>query len=80
MSDAEIGALRAKLASRPRSDDYRQRRKDIDARGLAYGFAPDVGVEPVTANGVRPNGPRRRGQPRRRAPLPAWRRLCDRLA
>jgi monoterpene epsilon-lactone hydrolase len=53
MSDAEIGALRAKLASRPRSDDYRQRRKDIDARGLAYRLAADVGVEPVTANGVR---------------------------
>ena len=53
MSDAEIGALRAKLASRPRSDDYRQRRKDIDARGLQYGIAPDVGVEPVTANGVK---------------------------
>jgi epsilon-lactone hydrolase len=53
MSDPEIGALRAKLASRPRSDDYRQRRKDIDTRGLQYGLAPDVGVEPVTANGVR---------------------------
>ena len=53
MSDPEIGALRAKLAARPRSDDYRQRRKDIDARGLAYGLPADVGVEPVTANGVR---------------------------
>jgi epsilon-lactone hydrolase len=53
MSNAEIGTLRAKLASRPRSDDYRQRRKDIDARGLAYGLAADVGVEPVTANGVK---------------------------
>ena len=53
MSDVEIGALRAKLASRPRSDDSRQRRKDIDARGLQYALAPDVGVEPVTANGVR---------------------------
>jgi epsilon-lactone hydrolase len=53
MSDSEIGALRAKLAARPRSDDYRQRRKDIDARGLAYGLAADVGVEPVTANGVK---------------------------
>jgi len=52
MSDAEIGALRAKLAERPRSDDYRQRRRDIDARGLTYGLAADVGVEPVTANGV----------------------------
>lgn len=53
MSDAEIGALRAKLASRPRSDDYRRRRKDIDARGLQYGLNADVTVEPVTANGVR---------------------------
>ena len=53
MSDAEIGALRVKLASRPRSDDYRQRRKDIDARGQQYGLAPDVAVEPVSANGVR---------------------------
>jgi monoterpene epsilon-lactone hydrolase len=53
MSDAEIGALRAKLAARPRSDDYRQRRKDIDARGLAYGVPADVEVEPVTAGGVR---------------------------
>ena len=52
MSDAEIGALRAKLTARPRSDDYRQRRKDIDARGLAYGLPADVGVEPVTAGGV----------------------------
>lgn len=53
MGDAEIVALRAKLASRPRSEDYRQRRKDIDARGLQYGPAPDVAVEPVRANGVR---------------------------
>ena len=53
MADAEIVALRAKLAARPRSDDYRQRRRDIDARGLQYGLRPDVAVEPVTANGVR---------------------------
>jgi monoterpene epsilon-lactone hydrolase len=53
MSDDEIKALRAKLANRPRSDDYRQRRKDIDARGLQYSLAPDVVVEPVSANGVR---------------------------
>jgi acetyl esterase/lipase len=53
MRDAEIVALRAKLASRPRSDDYRQRRRDIDARGLEYGVAADVSVEPVSANGVR---------------------------
>lgn len=53
MADQEIVALRAKLASRPRSDDYRQRRRDIDARGLQYGLPPDVKVEPVTAGGVR---------------------------
>ena len=53
MADAEIVALRTKLASRPRSDDYRQRRRDFDARSLEYGTAPDVTVEPVTANGVR---------------------------
>jgi epsilon-lactone hydrolase len=52
MGDSEIAVLRAKLAARPRSDDYRQRRNDIDARGLAYRLAADVGVEPVTANGV----------------------------
>jgi len=52
MSDTEIGALREKLASRVRSDDYRQRRKDMDARGLQYGIARDVTVEPVSANGV----------------------------
>jgi len=53
MGGTEIAALRAKLASRPHSDDYRQRRKDIDARGLQYDLAPDIGVEPVSANGVR---------------------------
>jgi len=53
MSDTEIGALRAKLASRVRSDDYRQRRRDMDAGFLQYGIARDVAVEPVTANGVR---------------------------
>jgi acetyl esterase/lipase len=53
MSDTEIGALRAKLASRVRSDDYQQRRKDMDAGFAQYGIARDVTVEPVTANGVR---------------------------
>ena len=53
MVDAEIVALRAKLATRPRSEDYKQRRKDMDARGLQYGLAHDVSVEPVSANGVR---------------------------
>jgi acetyl esterase/lipase len=53
MSDAEIAALRAKLTSRPRSPDYRQRRKDIDARGLEYGVASDVVVEPVSVGDLR---------------------------
>jgi epsilon-lactone hydrolase len=53
MADAEIVALRAKLARLPRSDDYRQRRREIDTRGLKYALGPDVKVEPVTANGVR---------------------------
>jgi acetyl esterase/lipase len=53
MGDTEIGALRAKLASRQRSDDYRQRRKDMDAAFSQYPVARDVTVEPVTANGVR---------------------------
>src|SRR5438132_7644448 len=53
MNDTEIGALRAKLASRPRSDDYRQRRKDMDAAFSQYGTARDVTVEPAVANGVR---------------------------
>jgi monoterpene epsilon-lactone hydrolase len=53
MSDSEIGALRAKLASRVRSDDYRQRRKDMDAAFSQYPVTGDVTVEPVTANGVR---------------------------
>ena len=53
MADAEIAALRAKLAGRPRSADYRQRRLDLDALGRGYGVAADVSVEPVSANGVR---------------------------
>jgi epsilon-lactone hydrolase len=53
MADQEITALRAKLASRVPSTDLDQRRRDMDARGLAYGMAADVKVEPVTANGVR---------------------------
>jgi monoterpene epsilon-lactone hydrolase len=53
MSDAEIQVLRAKLAARPRSPDYRQRRKDIDARGLEYGVAADVVVEPVSVGDLR---------------------------
>jgi monoterpene epsilon-lactone hydrolase len=53
MSDPQIVALRAKLAARPRSDDYRQRRRDIDQRGREYGLPADVAVEPTSANGVK---------------------------
>jgi epsilon-lactone hydrolase len=53
MADPEIVALRAKLASRPRPTEYRQRRLDLDARGREYGIRADVTVEPLTANGVR---------------------------
>ena len=53
MSDPEIQALRAKLTARPRSPDYRQRRKDIDARGREYGVAADVVVEPVSIGDLR---------------------------
>jgi monoterpene epsilon-lactone hydrolase len=53
MADEEIAALRQKLAGRPRSADYRQRRLDIDARGREYGVPADVSVEPVSAGGVR---------------------------
>jgi epsilon-lactone hydrolase len=52
MSDPDIAAFRAKLASRPVTTDIGERRKNMDARGLAYGLAADVKVETVTANGV----------------------------
>ena len=52
MSDPEITALREQLASRQRSDDYRQMRKDLDALGLAFGHAADVAIEKTVANGV----------------------------
>jgi acetyl esterase/lipase len=53
MADVEIAALRKQFASRPRSPDYRQRRRDMDARGLSYKLPADITVEPVTAHGVR---------------------------
>ena len=42
MSDPEIAALRVQLASRQRSDDYRQMRKDLDALGQAFGQAAEM--------------------------------------
>jgi epsilon-lactone hydrolase len=53
MSDPEIAALREMIAKRVRSDDIAQRRRDIDARGLAYRLPADIKAEPVAANGVR---------------------------
>lgn len=52
MSDPQIAALRAQLANFPRSDDYRQMRKDFDALGLGFGRAADIAIETATANGV----------------------------
>lgn len=50
--DAEIRAIREIIASRPRVSDVAQRRRDIDARGVAFGLASDVKVEKVSAGGV----------------------------
>jgi acetyl esterase/lipase len=52
MADPEIVALRTLIASRPRSTEIAQRRKDIDARGLSFTLPADVKVEKVSANGV----------------------------
>ena len=69
MTDPEIVALRQKLASQPRSPDYRQRRRDFDARSLEYRIAGDVTGEPVTANGVRAEWTSTPGDSRERALL-----------
>ena len=52
MRDPEIAALRQKLAQRVRPTDIGERRKAFDAFVAAYPTAPDIVVEPVTANGV----------------------------
>ncbi|MBX9699354.1 MAG: alpha/beta hydrolase, partial [Acetobacteraceae bacterium] len=52
MPDAEIAAIRALLASRPRPPELAERRRRLDALGSQYGLPGDVTVEPVTANGV----------------------------
>ncbi len=52
MSDPEILALREMIAARPRATDIAQRRRDIDARGLAFGLPADVTVEKLSAGGV----------------------------
>jgi acetyl esterase/lipase len=52
MSDPEILALRELIASRPRTTDIAQRRRDIDARGKQFGLPADVTVDTVSAGGV----------------------------
>jgi acetyl esterase/lipase len=50
--DPEIIALRQQIAARPRPTDIAQRRRDIDARGLAFPLPTDVAVEELSAAGV----------------------------
>ncbi len=52
MRDPEIAALREKLAARVRPTDIGERRRGFDAFASVYPTAPDIVVEPVTANGV----------------------------
>jgi acetyl esterase/lipase len=53
MSDPEITALRAMIASRPRATELAQRRHDIDARGKQFGVPSGVTVTKVDAGGVK---------------------------
>ena len=52
MSENEIAALRALLASRPRPTSVAERRERLDALGSAYRTAEDIRLEPVNAEGV----------------------------
>jgi acetyl esterase/lipase len=52
MSETEIGALRALLTLRPRPTSVAERRERLDALGHAYQTAPDIALQPVTADGV----------------------------
>jgi monoterpene epsilon-lactone hydrolase len=52
MPNAEIDALRAKLAASPRPTDMAGRRARINALGGEYTIPADVGIEAVSANGV----------------------------
>ena len=53
MSHPELAAIRAAIAARPKPKDIAELRQNIDARGLSYGVAGDVKVEPVDAGGVK---------------------------
>ncbi len=50
MADVEINAIRAMLASRPRSTELSERRRRLDALGQQYPLPADVRVEAVEAN------------------------------
>lgn len=52
MADAEIDAVRAMLAARPRPADLPERRRRLDGLGAPYPVPADVRVEPVDAGGV----------------------------
>ncbi len=52
MSEHEIAALRALLASRPRPTSVAERRDRLDALGAAYRTAEDIRLESVSADGV----------------------------
>jgi acetyl esterase/lipase len=52
MSETEVAALRALLASRPRPNSVAERRERLDALGSAYKTAEDIRLEPVSADGV----------------------------
>lgn len=50
--DAEIEAIRAVLAARPRPAELAERRRRLDALGGSYALPGDIRVEPTRANGV----------------------------
>jgi acetyl esterase/lipase len=52
MTDAQIGAIRALLTSRPRPTDLAERRERVDWLGQQDPLPADVHAEPVEANGV----------------------------
>ncbi|WP_374305216.1 alpha/beta hydrolase [Methylocella sp.] len=53
MADPDIEAVRAQLAAKPRPKGPAERRARLDAIGGQYELAPDIRVEPVSADGVR---------------------------
>ena len=52
MADAEIQAIRALLAARPRPPELAERRRRLDALGTQFGLPDDIRIEGTSANGV----------------------------